>query len=74
MENFKIENKYLKLCYEFRAFIRCMKVAFYKLGYQKFLMWPLIKNTGRTFVSKNAAEPLKRTSELLKQSAEFFRV
>ena len=25
MENFKIESRYLKLCYEFKAFIRYMK-------------------------------------------------
>ena len=30
MENFKIEGRYLKLCYESRAFIRCMKTAFYR--------------------------------------------
>ena len=27
MENFKIESRYLKLYYEFRALIRCMKAA-----------------------------------------------
>ena len=30
MENFKIEGRYLKLYYEFRAFTRCMKTAFYR--------------------------------------------
>ena len=31
MENFKIENRYLKLCKE--AVIRCMKAAFYRADY-----------------------------------------
>ena len=43
MENFKIESRYLKLCYEFRAVIGCMKAAFYRPDYQKFVMYPLIK-------------------------------
>ena len=30
MEDFKTESRYLNLCYEFRAFIRCMKAAFYR--------------------------------------------
>ena len=34
MENFKIENGYLKLCNEFRAIIRYMKAAFYRPDYQ----------------------------------------
>ena len=74
MENFKIESRYLKLCYEFWAFIRCMKVAFYRQYYQKLLMCPLIKRIGQTFVSKNAAKPLKRSAKLLKNSAELLRV
>ena len=60
MENLKIENRYMKLCYEFRGFIRCMKAAFYRLDYQKFVMCPLIKRLGRAFVSKHVAKPLKR--------------
>ena len=28
-ENFEMESRYLKLCYEFRAFIKGMKAAFY---------------------------------------------
>ena len=48
------------LCYEFRAFITCTKAAFYRADFQKFLMRPLIKRLGRAFVSKHAAEPLKR--------------
>ena len=28
MDNFKIKGRYLKLCYEFRTFIRCTKAAF----------------------------------------------
>ena len=34
MENFKIESRYLKFCYEFRPFIRCMKAAFYRPDYE----------------------------------------
>ena len=70
MENFKTESRYMKLCYEFRAFIRCMNAAFYRLDYQEFLMCPLIKRLSQAFVSKHAAEPLKRLAKLLKQSAE----
>ena len=66
MENFKIESRYLRLCYAFMAFIRCMKAAFYRPDYQKFLMCPLIKRFGRVFVSKNAAELLKHSGKLLK--------
>ena len=73
MENFKIEDRYLKLCYEFRAFIRCMKAAFYRPDYQIFLMWPLIKRLSLAFVSKRAAEPLKRSGEPLKHSAGLLR-
>ena len=66
IENFKIENSYLKLCHKFRAFIRCMKAAFYRPDYQKILMCPLIKRLGRAFVSKHAAEPLKHSARLLR--------
>ena len=66
MGNFKIESRYLKLCNEFRAVIRCMKVAFYRPDYQKFLMCLLIKKLGREFVSKKAGEPLKRSAKLSK--------
>ena len=62
MENVKVESRYLKLCYEFRAFIRCIKAVFYRPDHQKLLMYPLIKRLGRAFVSKNAAELLKRSS------------
>ena len=68
--NFKIESRYLKLCYEFRIFIRCVKAAFYRSDYPKFLMSPLIKRLGRVFVSKHAVEPLKGSAELLKHSAQ----
>ena len=66
MENFTIEIRYLKLCEEFRAVIRCMKAAFYGPGYQKLLMCPLIKRIGRVFVSKLAVEPLRHSAELLR--------
>ena len=52
------ESRYLKLCNEFRAFIRCMKAAFYRLDYPKLLMYPLIKRSGRAFVSKHTTQPL----------------
>ena len=74
MENFKIESRYLKLCYEFRAFIRRMKAAFYRPDYQKFLMCLLIKRLGQEFISKHVAKPLKRSTELLKHSAELLTV
>ena len=73
MESFTIESRYLKLCNEFRAVIRCMKAAFCRPDYQKLLMCPLIKRLGRAFVSKQAAKPLKRYSELLKHSAELLK-
>ena len=38
MENFKIERRYLKLCNKFRAVLRWMKTAFYRLDHQKLLM------------------------------------
>ena len=70
MENFTIERRYLKLCSEFRAVIRCMKAAVYRPDYR---CCPLIKRLGRAFVSKNEAEPLKRSDELLKYSAEILK-
>ena len=73
MENFKIESKYLKLCNEFRAVIRCMKTAFYRPDYQKLLMCPSIKRFGRAIVTKHAVEPLKGSAELLKHLTEFLR-
>ena len=36
MEDFKIERRYLKFYCEIRAFIRCMKAAFYRPDFQKF--------------------------------------
>ena len=88
MENFKIESRYLKFCYELRAFIRCLRAAFYRPDYQKFLMCLLIKTFCRVFVSKHADKPLKRSAEflkhldkllkhpaeILKRSAELWRV
>ena len=73
MENVKIESRYVKLCNEFRAGIKCMKAAFYRPDYQKLLMCPLIKRLGRVFVSKHAAEPLEGSADLLKHSAELLR-
>ena len=51
MGHFKIESRYLKLRYDFRAFIRCIKTAWYRLGYLKFLMCLLIKRIVRAFIS-----------------------
>ena len=50
MEDFEIESRYVKLCYEFRAFITCMEAAFYKSHFQKFLICSLIKRISRVFV------------------------
>ena len=74
MKDCKIEDRYLKFCYEFRAVFRCMKPAFYRRDYQKLLLCPLIKRLERAFVSKHVAEPLKRSVELLRHSAEHWRV
>ena len=54
MENFKNESRYLKLCYEFKCFIRSMKAGFYRPDYQIFLISPLIIRFGRALVSKHA--------------------
>ena len=43
MKNFKVESRHLKTFYKFMAFIRCMKVVFYKPDNQKNLMCSLIK-------------------------------
>ena len=75
MENFKIESTYVKLCYEFRTFIRLMKAAFYRQDYQKFLMCPLIKRLGwvlstrlsQTFEGLRESEKLGREFEKLGQ-------
>ena len=74
MENFQVKSRYLKLCNEFRAVIRRMKAVFYRPDYRKLLMCPLIKDLGRAFVSKHAAEPLKGSATLLKHSVELLRV
>ena len=74
MENFTIKSMYLKLRNEFRAVVRCTNAAFYKPDYEKLLMCPLNKRLGRAFVSKHAAEHLKRSTELLKQSDELLSI
>ena len=38
MEDFKIESRFVKLCYELRAFTRCLETAFYRPDFQKFLI------------------------------------
>ena len=40
MEDSKIESRYVKLCYEFRVFIRCLEAVFYRLDFPKLLMYP----------------------------------
>ena len=70
MENFKFESRYLKLCYEFRDFMRCTMAAFYRPDYLKFLMYLLIKRLCRGNFLKHAAESLKRSAELMKHSAK----
>ena len=74
MENFKIESRYQKLCYGLTAFIRYLKAVFYRTDYKEFLMCPLIKTVGQAFVSKNAAEPFKRSAGPLKHPTEHLRV
>ena len=66
MEIFKVESIYLKLFYKLRGFIRCIKTAFYRPNYPKFLMCPFIKRLDRAFVSKTEVEPLKRSADLLR--------
>ena len=46
MEDFKVESRYMKLCYKLTSFIRWMEAAFYRQDFQKLLMcvnpktWP----------------------------------
>ena len=61
------------LFYEFRAFIRCMKAAFYRPDFQKFLMCQLIKRLGPAFISKHAFETLGRAFETLGRAFEGLR-
>ena len=53
----------------FKAFIRCMKFAFYRPDFQIFLISLLIKRLSGAFASKYATEPLKNSFELSKHSA-----
>ena len=73
MENLNIESRYLKLCYVFRAVIRCIKAVFYRPDYQNLLMCLLIKRLSRAFVSKHATELLKRPGKLLKHLPELLK-
>ena len=69
MEDLKTESRYLKLCYEFRVFLRFMKAAFYISDFWKF-RWS--KDSTKDFISKRAAELLKTlgSAEGLKGSAK----
>ena len=61
-------QKLSKLCCKFRAFIKCMKVTFYRPGYRKFFMCPLITNLSRVFFFKKCGrtfETLSRPFETL---------
>ena len=54
MENFKIESRCLKVCYEFKAFIGCMKEARLSKIFNVFIgqkTWSCssFKTCGRTF-------------------------
>ena len=72
MENFTIENRYLKLCNEFKTVIRFMKTVFYRPDYEKLLMCPLIKRLGRPSICfetcGRAFETLGRAFETLGQA------
>ena len=70
MENYKIESRDLKLCNDFRAVNRCMKAAFYRQDYQKFLICPLIKRFVRAFYFLKRSSELLRVLEKIKSSAE----
>ena len=51
-ENFKIESRYLRLCYEFSSFNRCVEAAFYWPDYQNFLTFKALwenQKLGREF-------------------------
>ena len=63
MEDLQTESRYLKLCYEFRVFLRFMKAAFYISDFWKF-RWS--KDSTKDFISKRAAKLLKHSAELLK--------
>ena len=69
MEDLKTESRYLKLCYEFRVFLRFMKAAFYISDFWKF-RWS--KDSAEDFISKRAAELLETlgSAEGLKDSAK----
>ena len=75
MENFKIGSSYLKLCYKFKAPIRCMKATFYRPDYQKFLMCSLNQRLRRAFLStpRRAFETLGRAFETLGRAFEGLR-
>ena len=73
MKNFTIGNRYVKLCNEIWAVIRCMKAAFYRPDYQKLLMCLLIKKPGYGFVSKHALKGLKESIKLLKPSVKLLK-
>ena len=76
MKDCKIEDRYLKFCYEFRAVIRCMRPAFYRRDYQKTLIVSFDQKTRASICFKTcsrAFETLSRAFEALGQAVEGLR-
>ena len=72
MENLKIESRCLKLCYKFKASIRCMRAAFYRPDFKNFNVsfdqktWPnfCLETRGQAFETlSRACETLGRVFE-----------
>ena len=74
MENFKIESRYLKLCYVFRAFIRCMEAAFSRTDYEKILGVSVDQKTLSSICFKTCDQPFKCPAKLLKHLVELLKV
>ena len=66
MENFE-DLLRVHVFYRLRS---CIKATFEGPDYQKLLIGLFIKRLGREFVSKHAAEYLKRSAEFLKRAFE----
>ena len=73
MENFNIENRYLKFCCEVGAFIRCMKDALFRPDYQKIFTVSVDQKTQPSICFKTcsrAFEMLNRAFETLGRAFE----
>ena len=57
-----------KLCYAFRAFIRCMEAAFYCTDFQKVFMCPLIKKIGRAIFYKTRGRAVEKVIQVFEGS------